>query len=235
MGGVVQWQAPPTGHKTAKHAAQFSRSYGMRFVTMSRLTEMKAFATVVKEGGFADAARRMGISKPAVSKHISSLETRLGARLLSRTTRRVSPTEIGLAYYDRAGRILNDAGEADALVTALHATPAGALQVGAPYDFGSHQISPLLADFLVEFPDVNVNLEPSHQKLDLISSGFGLAVRVGAQKTAACASASCVKPVPDWRPSPGTCRNTASPARSAICRAIGCYTAQTAPGRTSGS
>ena len=82
---------------------------------MDRLTEMEAFATVVDQGGFTDAARKMGISKSAVSKHIYSLETRLGARLLNRTTRRVSPTEIGLAYYDRARRVLNDAGEADAL------------------------------------------------------------------------------------------------------------------------
>ena len=73
---------------------------------MDRLTEMEAFATVVDQGGFTDAARKMGISKSAVSKHISSLETRLGARLLNRTTRRVSPTEIGLAYYDRARRVL---------------------------------------------------------------------------------------------------------------------------------
>ena len=77
---------------------------------MDRLTEMEAFATVVDQGGFTDAAKKMGISKSAVSKHVSSLEARLGARLLNRTTRRVSPTEIGLAYYDRARRVLNDAG-----------------------------------------------------------------------------------------------------------------------------
>jgi DNA-binding MarR family transcriptional regulator len=80
---------------------------------MDRLTEMEAFATVVDQGGFTDAAKKMGISKSAVSKHVSALEARLGARLLNRTTRRVSPTEIGLAYYDRARRVLNDAGEAD--------------------------------------------------------------------------------------------------------------------------
>ena len=70
----------------------------------------------------------MGISKSAVSKHISSLETRLGARLLNRTTRRVSPTEIGLAYYDRARRA-NDAGEADALVSSMQSAPTGMLRV----------------------------------------------------------------------------------------------------------
>ena len=100
---------------------------------MDRLTEMEAFATVVDQGGFTDAAKKMGISKSAVSKHVSSLEARLGARLLNRTTRRVSPTEIGLAYYDRARRVLNDAGEADALVTSMQSAPSGILR-----DLGRH-------------------------------------------------------------------------------------------------
>ena len=84
---------------------------------MDCLTEMEAFATVVDRGGITDAARKMEISKSAVSKHISSLETRLGARLLNRSTRSFILTEIGLAYHDRARRVLNDAGEADALVS----------------------------------------------------------------------------------------------------------------------
>ena len=98
---------------------------------MDRLTEMEAFATVVDQGGFTDAAKKMGISKSAVSKHVSSLEARLGARLLNRTTRRVSPTEIGLAYYDRARRVLNDAGEADALVTSMQSAPSGLLRISS--------------------------------------------------------------------------------------------------------
>ena len=113
---------------------------------MDRLTEMEAFATVVDQGGFTDAARKMGISKSAVSKHISSLETRLGARLLNRTTRRVSPTEIGLAYYDRARRVLNDAGEADALVSSMQSEPTGLLRVSVATDFGSMHLSPVLGD-----------------------------------------------------------------------------------------
>ena len=126
---------------------------------MDRLTEMEAFATVVDQGGFTDAARKMGISKSAVSKHISSLETRLGARLLNRTTRRVSPTEIGLAYYDRARRVLNDAGEADALVSSMQSEPTGLLRVSVATDFGSMHLSPVLGDFLAQYPDVSVNLE----------------------------------------------------------------------------
>ena len=104
---------------------------------MDRLIEMEAFATVVDQGGFTDAARKMGISKSAVSKHFSGLETRLGARSLNRTTRRASPTEIGLAYYDRARRVLNDSGEADALVSSMQSAPTGMLRVSVATDFGS--------------------------------------------------------------------------------------------------
>ena len=146
---------------------------------MDRLTEMEAFATVVDQGGFTDAAKKMGISKSAVSKHVSSLETRLGARLLNRTTRRVSPTEIGLAYYDRARRVLNDAGEADALVTAMQSAPSGLLRVSAATDFGVNHLSPALVGFLHEFPDITVNMVLNNRYVELISEGFDLAVRIG--------------------------------------------------------
>lgn len=146
---------------------------------MDRLTEMEAFATVVDQGGFTDAARKMGISKSAVSKHVSSLETRLGARLLNRTTRRVSPTEIGLAYYDRARRVLNDAGEADALVTSMQSAPSGILRVSAATDFGVNHLSPILGSFLHEYPEITVNMVLNNRYVELISEGFDLAVRIG--------------------------------------------------------
>jgi len=146
---------------------------------MDRLTEMEAFATVVDQGGFTDAAKKMGISKSAVSKHVSSLEARLGARLLNRTTRRVSPTEIGLAYYDRARRVLNDAGEADSLVTAMQAAPSGVLRVSAATDFGVNHLSPVLGDFLEQFPDITVNMVLNNRYVELISEGFDMAIRIG--------------------------------------------------------
>ncbi len=147
---------------------------------MDRLTEMEAFATVVDQGGFTDAAKKMGISKSAVSKHISSLEARLGARLLNRTTRRVSPTEIGLAYYDRARRVLNDAGEADALVTSMQSAPSGLLRISVATDFGVNHLSPVLGEFLRQFPDVTVNMVLNNRHVELISEGFDMAIRVGA-------------------------------------------------------
>ncbi len=146
---------------------------------MDRLTEMEAFATVVDQGGFTDAARKLGISKSAVSKHVSSLEARLGARLLNRTTRRVSPTEIGLAYYDRALRVLNDAGEADALVSSMQSDPSGLLRISVATDFGVNHLSPVLGTFLDEFPDISVNMVLNNRYVELISEGFDMAIRIG--------------------------------------------------------
>ncbi|MBK0325872.1 LysR family transcriptional regulator [Rhodobacteraceae bacterium F11138] len=146
---------------------------------MDRLTEMEAFANVVDQGGFTDAAKKMGISKSAVSKHVSSLEARLGARLLNRTTRRVNPTEIGLAYYDRARRLLNDAGEADALVTSMQSEPSGLLRISVATDFGVNHLSPTLSEFLTDFPEITVNMVLNNRYVELISEGFDLAVRIG--------------------------------------------------------
>ena len=146
---------------------------------MDRLTEMEAFATVVDQGGFTDAARKMGISKSAVSKHVSALEARLGARLLNRTTRRVSPTEIGLAYYDRARRVLTDAGEADAMVSSMQSAPSGLLRISVATDFGVNHLSPVLGEFLTEFPDITVNMVLNNRYVELISEGFDMAIRIG--------------------------------------------------------
>ncbi len=146
---------------------------------MDRLTEMEAFATVVDQGGFTDAAKKLGISKSAVSKHVSALEARLGARLLNRTTRRVSPTEIGLAYYDRARRVLNDAGEADALVTSMQSAPSGLLRISVATDFGVNLLSPILGEFLSAFPEITVNMVLNNRYVELISEGFDMAIRVG--------------------------------------------------------
>ena len=146
---------------------------------MDRLTEMEAFATVVDQGGFTDAAKKMGISKSAVSKHVSSLEARLGARLLNRTTRRVSPTEIGLAYYDRARRVLNDAGEADALVSSMQSEPSGLLRISVATDFGVGHLSPILADFLHAYPEIQINMVLNNRYVELISEGFDMAIRIG--------------------------------------------------------
>ena len=147
---------------------------------MDRLTEMEAFATVVDQGGFTDAARKLGMSKSAGSKHVSALEARLGARLLNRTTRRVAPTDIGLAYYDRARRVLDDAGDADALVIAMQSAPSGLLRMSVAADFGANLLAPILGQFLQDYPDITVNMVMNHRPVEMISEGFDMAIRVGA-------------------------------------------------------
>ena len=146
---------------------------------MDRLTEMEAFATVVDQGGFTDAARKLGISKSAVSKQVSALEARLGARLLNRTTRRVSPTEIGLAYYDRARRVLSDAGEADALVSAMQTAPAGVLRVAVTRDVGVRLVTPALGGFLRAHPRVTVEMGLDGPDATALAEGFDMAIRLG--------------------------------------------------------
>jgi DNA-binding transcriptional LysR family regulator len=146
---------------------------------MDRLTEMEAFVHVVDQGGFTDAARKLGVSKSAISKHVAALESRLAVRLLNRTTRRVSATEIGLAYYDRAKTVLKDAAEADDMVTAMQEAPRGALRVSAPVSFGIAHLSGAVAAFLTEYPEVEINLVLDDRFVEIVAEGFDLAVRIG--------------------------------------------------------
>ncbi|MBB5222587.1 DNA-binding transcriptional LysR family regulator [Amaricoccus macauensis] len=146
---------------------------------MDRLTEMEAFVHVVDHGGFTDAARKMGLSKSAVSKHVSALEARLAVRLLNRTTRRVNPTEVGLAYYDRARSVLTEAAEADSMVTAMQANPKGSLRISAPVTFGVHHVTPAVSAFLGAYPEVDVNMVLDDRFVELLAEGFDLAIRIG--------------------------------------------------------
>jgi DNA-binding transcriptional LysR family regulator len=118
---------------------------------------------------------KMGISQSAASKNVSSLE----ARLLNRTTRRVSPTEIDLAYYNPAHRVLNDAGEADALVTSMQSALSGLLRISVATDFGVNHLPPTLSELLRDFPDMTVNMVLNNRYVELISEGFDMAVRIG--------------------------------------------------------
>lgn len=147
---------------------------------MDRFTEMEMFVRVIEAGGFTEAAKRAGVSKSAVSKQISALEQRLGARLLNRTTRRVNPTEIGLAYYDRVSRVLAEAEEADAIAAALQGAPRGELRISAPQSFGTIKLSPAIADFIIEHPEIRVHMTLDDRFVELISEGFDLAIRIGA-------------------------------------------------------
>lgn len=146
---------------------------------MDRLAAMEAFINVVDQGGFTHAARKMGVSKSAVSKHIAALEKRLGTRLLDRTTRRVDLTDIGRAYYERARRALSAADAADAIITALQAPPSGLLRVSAARDFATHRIAPLLPGFMQAHPGVSFEFLFADGAAEGCADEADLAFRIG--------------------------------------------------------
>jgi len=144
---------------------------------MDRLTSLTAFVRVVDSGGFSAAGRRLNMSTTMVSNHVQSLEDRLGARLLQRTTRKVSLTEVGKAYYDRATQILADIEQADDIAGALQSTPRGTLRIYTATHIVPF-VAPVVADFLKSYPDVKVDLNMGERPIDLIDEGFDVAIRL---------------------------------------------------------
>ncbi|MEE8394088.1 MAG: LysR family transcriptional regulator, partial [Rhodospirillales bacterium] len=145
---------------------------------MISLYEMSVFAGVVEAGGFSSAAAALGISKSAVSKRVARLEDRLGARLLNRTTRRLSLTEAGAQFHERCIRILSDVEDAQSAITSLQLNPRGTLRVNAPMSFGVRHIAPALAGFMSRHPELKVDLVLNDRVVDLIEEGFDVAVRI---------------------------------------------------------
>ncbi|MGF1609540.1 MAG: LysR family transcriptional regulator [Kiloniellales bacterium] len=143
------------------------------------LSELEVFVRVVQAGSFSAAARELGLTPSAVSKQIARLEDRLGARLLNRTTRRVSVTEVGSAFHERGQRILADMAEAEQAVLDLHGAPRGTLRVSLPLAFGRLHVVPLIPGFLAAYPEVRVDLAFNDRFVDLIEEGIDVAVRVG--------------------------------------------------------
>lgn len=146
---------------------------------MDRFIGMAVFAKVVESASFAAAARHFGMSPAMVSKHVQTLEERLGVRLLNRTTRRVSPTEVGQDYHERALHILAELEEAEAAAGDLQTAPRGRLRVTAPVSFGTHQLAPAIADYLALYPQVSIDLSLDDPYVDLLERRFDVALRLG--------------------------------------------------------
>ncbi|HYH17305.1 MAG TPA: LysR family transcriptional regulator [Azospirillum sp.] len=146
---------------------------------MDRLDDMLAFIKVVDTRSFTAAADKLNLSKSVVSRRISELENRLGARLLNRTTRKLSLTEVGQAFYERCTRILADLDEAERAVTDLHAAPRGRLKVNAPLSFGLLHLAPAVAAFMERYPDIEIDIDLNDRYVDLIDEGYDVAVRIG--------------------------------------------------------
>jgi DNA-binding transcriptional LysR family regulator len=146
---------------------------------MNKFESISAFTMVVDHGGFAAAGRVLGVSRSAVSKAVSQLEDSLGAQLLNRSTRQVSPTEMGIAYYDRCVTILAELEEADLAVSRLQEEPRGTLRINAPMAFGTLHLGSAIAAFMARYPDIRIQLTLNDRYIDPIEEGFDVTVRIG--------------------------------------------------------
>jgi DNA-binding transcriptional LysR family regulator len=149
---------------------------------MDSLNAMEVFVRVVQSGSFSEAARALSLTPSAVSKQVSRLEDRLGARLINRTTRRLGLTEEGTAFFDRAQRILADVSEAEQAVTHLHGAPRGTLKLNAPVVFGRMHIAPLIPTFLQQHREVRIDFTVNDRFVDLLEEGLDLVIRIGELK-----------------------------------------------------
>jgi DNA-binding transcriptional LysR family regulator len=146
---------------------------------MDRAAEMTAFVRSVDDGGFSAAARELGLTPSALSKLVTRLEDRLGARLLQRTTRRLQLTPEGEAFYVRSRRILADMDEAEAEVVEAGVRPTGLLRLHCGSAFGMHQLAPAIPLFLERHPGVELDITISDEPLVGLGEGVDLAIRIG--------------------------------------------------------
>jgi len=196
---------------------------------MDPLDGVIAFARVVESGSFSVAARRLGISKSAVSAHVQRLERRLGVALLRRTTRRLSLTEAGTAYYRHCALIVAEAEAAEQEACSLQREPRGMLRISAPDSFGWMHVAPAVPSFLKRYPDLNVDISLTAKHVDLIEEGLDLAIRIGvledsllvARKLAPSRLLPCA--------SPTYLRRRGTPKEPADLSAHNCLTASLMP------
>jgi DNA-binding transcriptional LysR family regulator len=146
---------------------------------MDRIDAMQAFVAVADLRGFAPAARKLGLSPSGVTRLVAALEDRLGARLLQRTTRSVTLTDVGARYLERARRILADVEEAEGSAEGERNRPSGRLVVSAPVGFGRLHVSPLMSAYLMRYPEVSGELRLADRMINLVEDGVDLAVRIG--------------------------------------------------------
>lgn len=146
---------------------------------MDRLQAMEVFVAVVDHGGFAAAARRLDLSAPVVTRAVAELEARLGVRLLTRTTRTVRVTEAGARYAEDCRRILADVVDSDAATSGSRTQIKGLLSVTAPAVFGNLHVTPIVADYLRRYPDVDAHCLFVDRVVNLVDEGLDVAVRIG--------------------------------------------------------
>jgi DNA-binding transcriptional LysR family regulator len=146
---------------------------------MDRWQAMRVFVKVAETKGFAEAARHLHMSPPAVTRAVAALEEMIGARLLVRTTRSVTLTDAGARFFDDCSRILAELSEAEASAAGSFATPSGTLTITASVMFGQQYILPIIMDYLAEYPGVSIRTLFVDRMVNLVDEGVDLAVRIG--------------------------------------------------------
>ena len=147
---------------------------------MDRFAELKTFIAVVEAGSFSAAATRLGIAVSAVSRRMDELEDRLGVRLANRSTRGFAPTPVGQDYYQSSLKILADLSDADAQAKGEPGRLSGTIRIAAPVSFGIPYLAPALNELAQEAPELVFDVDLSDRRVDLVSEGFDIAVRIGA-------------------------------------------------------
>ena len=146
---------------------------------MTAISDLDIFARVARTGNMSAAGREMGLSPAVVSKRVSLLEERLGARLFQRTTRHLTLTETGEGYFKRVVDILSLVEEAEDFVSRRNTTPRGHLKITAPTTFSRLHIAPYLADFISKYPEIDLDFQITDNMFDIVRDGFDLAIRIG--------------------------------------------------------
>ena len=146
---------------------------------MDRITGIQLFIRIVETGSFSKASADLGVTQPTATKHVAALEEHLGARLLHRSTRGVTPTEVGSLYYDKCKLIVQELEEADNLATLVQSRLGGTLRVSTSVAFGRRVLIPLTLRFMREHPELAIDLSFDDRYVDLVEQGVDLAVRMG--------------------------------------------------------
>lgn len=146
---------------------------------MDKLDAMKTFVAVVNEGSFTQAADQLGFSPQLVSKYVGQLEERLAVRLLNRTTRRISLTEAGTLYFERAQTLIENFEETESLLGDYQTNAQGLLRVSAPVSFATLHLAPVVSQFHQRFPNIHIDLQLNDRKVSIIEEGFDVALRIG--------------------------------------------------------
>ena len=162
---------------------------------MDKLESMRAFVEVVDRSGFAAAGRQLGLSRSVVNKLVAQLEADLNVQLLQRTTRRVSPTDTGRAYYERCVNILAEVVDAERSITQLQSEPKGTLRINAPMSFGTMHLAKAIAHFMQRYPDIQVQVTLNDRFIDLIEEGFDVTLRIAEPKAEDALISHAIAPI----------------------------------------